>query len=79
MPSASASPAHRPSARAAVLLDLLQRQSERFASGAGPWTLAADNPAEPPEPPKGTAPAQLAAWTAVARVLLNLDETITKE
>ena len=24
-------------------------------------------------------PARLAAWTAVSRVLLNLDETITKE
>ena len=27
----------------------------------------------------GATPAQLAGWTAVARVLLNLDETITKE
>ena len=27
----------------------------------------------------GATPAQLAAWTAVSRVLLNLDETITKE
>ena len=33
----------------------------------------------PPTLPTGVTPAQLAAWTAVARVLLNLDETITKE
>lgn len=29
--------------------------------------------------PKGATPVDLAAWTAVSRVLLNLDETITKE
>ena len=29
--------------------------------------------------PDGATPADLAAWTAVARVVLNLDETITKE
>ena len=29
--------------------------------------------------PPGTTPTQVAAWTAVSRVLLNLDETITKE
>jgi hypothetical protein len=29
--------------------------------------------------PKGATPVQLAAYTTVARVLLNLDETITKE
>jgi hypothetical protein len=29
--------------------------------------------------PKGTTPVDLAAWTAISRVLLNLDETITKE
>jgi hypothetical protein len=29
--------------------------------------------------PEGTPPARFAAWTVVARVLLNLDETITRE
>jgi hypothetical protein len=29
--------------------------------------------------PAGITPPQIAAWTAVSRVLLNLDETITKE
>ena len=31
-----------------------------------------------PELPPGTNPKQLAAWTIVSRVLLNLDETLTK-
>jgi hypothetical protein len=73
--------ARRPTEReTGVLLGLLARQSERFASeGAQPWVLAASDPANPPALTEGTTPAQLAAWTAVARVLLNLDETISKE
>ena len=64
----------------AVLLTLLGKQSERFANGRhNPWELAAADPDHPPELPAGATPAQLAAWTAVSRVLLNLDETITKE
>ena len=35
--------------------------------------------AHPPKLPDGTKPSDLAAWTVVSRVLLNLDETITKE
>ena len=71
----------RPSdAEAATLLELLHRQARRFAKpGADPWALAADDPAQAAELPTDATPAQLAAWTAVSRVLLNLDETITKE
>jgi len=29
--------------------------------------------------PAGITPLRVAAWTAVTRVILNLDETITKE
>jgi hypothetical protein len=62
------------------LLHLLEKQQKRFADvGARPWEVAADDPAHPPKLPEGTSPAQLAAWTTVARVLLNLDETISKE
>ena len=62
------------------LLNLLQAQLGRFESGdLDPWELAANDPREPPALPDGTTPEQLAAWTAVSRVLLNLDETITKE
>jgi hypothetical protein len=62
------------------LLSLLNQQCMHFtAAGAKPWELTAADPAAPPKLPDGATPAQLAAWTAVARVLLNLDETITKE
>jgi mono/diheme cytochrome c family protein len=73
--------ARPPSAQeAAVLLALLKKETQRFADGkANPWELAANDPAKPPALPPGATAPQLAAWTAVARVLLNLDETITKE
>jgi len=64
----------------AELLSLLNKQKGRLAEGwLSPWDMAGYNPEQPPQLPKGTTPAQLAAWTAVSRVLLNLDETITKE
>ena len=64
----------------ATLLALLHKQTERFShEGAKPWDLAANDPANPPPLPEGITPAQAAAWTAVSRVVLNLDETITKE
>ena len=67
-------------AESGVLLDILRAQQERFEDGElDPWQLAANNPDQPPALPRGTTPAQLAAWTAVSRILLNLDETITKE
>jgi cytochrome c553 len=73
--------ARRPGpAEEAELLGLLGRQKQRFARPeARPWDLAAADPKAPPPLPEGATPADAAAWTAVARVLLNLDETITKE
>lgn len=63
-----------------ALIALLTRQTERFAKGdLNPWELAGSDPEKPPTLPEGITPAQLAAWTAVSRVLLNLDETITRE
>lgn len=63
-----------------AISELLSRQLERFSvEGAEPWAFAANDPKNPPSLPEGVSPAQLAAWTAVSRVLLNLDETITKE
>jgi hypothetical protein len=62
------------------LIGLLNRQRERFTSGElNPWNLAANDPDKPFALPKGVKMDDLAAWTTVARVLLNLDEVITKE
>jgi mono/diheme cytochrome c family protein len=64
----------------AELLSLLHKQHERFTSGAlNPWNLTTDDPSKPFALPKGVTMSQLAAWTVVSRVLLNLDEAITKE
>jgi hypothetical protein len=62
-----------------VLLAFLEKQTKKFSAGdAKPWDLA--NDAErPTKYPRGITGAQAAAWTATARLLLNLDETITKE
>ncbi|HEV2664984.1 MAG TPA: DUF1553 domain-containing protein, partial [Blastocatellia bacterium] len=73
--------ARRPTApESAELIGLLNRQRERFIAGElNPWNLATGDPDKPFALPKGVRMDDLAAWTAVARVLLNLDETITKE
>ena len=61
--------ARAPSAEeSAELLQLLVKEQQRFADGKHDPKLFA-----------GVDSAQTAAWTAVSRVLLNLDETITKE
>jgi mono/diheme cytochrome c family protein len=64
----------------AELSGLLQRQKQRIADG---WVsaseLATGRSEVPTGLPAGTTPTQLAAYTAVSRVLLNLDEAITKE
>jgi hypothetical protein len=63
-----------------ILLGLLNQQMERFSKGGlDPWELAAFDLKKPPKLPEGATPSQVAAWTVVSRVLLNLDETITKE
>jgi hypothetical protein len=62
------------------LLGLLNREKAHISEG---WVNAAElatGKKEIPEAlPKNTNPTELAAYTVVSRVLLNLDETITKE
>jgi hypothetical protein len=62
------------------LLSLLKKDSQYLGEG---WVdvpvLATGNNGPIANLPKGCTPTQLAAYTVVSRVLLNLDETITKE
>jgi mono/diheme cytochrome c family protein len=62
------------------LLALLDKQKDYIAEG---WVNAAElgtgKNAASGKLPQGATPTQLAAYTVVSRVLLNLDETITKE
>jgi hypothetical protein len=61
------------------VVSLLRSQRQRVADG---WIssreIATGDATKLPEVPKGTTPTEAAAWTIVSRVLLNLDETVTK-
>lgn len=63
-----------------AVLTLLQSRRQRLAEG---WLnvreIATGDPSRLPELPTGATPQDAAAWTLAARVLLNLDETITKK
>lgn len=64
----------------AVLLRLLESQKRRIADGwVNPLELASGRNEPLQDLPPGTTPTQLAAYTAVSRALLNLDEAITRE
>ena len=67
-------------AEADVLLQLLSKEDRRLADG---WLNAGEIAGLKPGGggilPSRATPRQLAAWTVVARVMLNLDETITVE
>ena len=62
-----------------VLLRLLEDQEAVFSVDPGSAEkLLAVGDSGPTTPGAGESPAQLAAWVSVARMLLNLDETITR-
>ncbi len=64
----------------AEMKSLLEKQKKRIGEGwINPYELATGKNEKPTTLPEGTNPTQLAAYTVVSRVLLNLDETITKE
>jgi mono/diheme cytochrome c family protein len=64
----------------AELESLLQKQEKRIAEGwLNPSEIGTGKTEIAKDLPKGATPAQLAAYTIISRVLLNLDETITKE
>ncbi len=73
--------ARRPDgAERAELLSFLEKETHRYQDGElNPWELLGGNDALTPFLPRNESPAQVAGWTALSRVLLNLDETITKE
>ncbi len=66
-------------AEVSELLGFLHKETGRFSAGdLDPWDFLGANPSMASLLPKGLTPAQLAGWTAVSRILLNMDETITK-
>ena len=62
------------------LLTLLKKQTQHIGDGwVNATELATGKSTAPDKLPANITPTQLAAYTVVSRVLLNLDETITKE
>ncbi|MFN0124722.1 MAG: DUF1553 domain-containing protein, partial [Blastocatellia bacterium] len=63
-----------------VLRDFLRQQTARIAAGELKTNDLLDAATDKPLAlPPGVSPQAYAAWTTVARALLNLDEAITKE
>lgn len=61
------------------LLSFLEAQRRTFADGwLNPREVATGSVDKLPTLPPGTTPQDAGAWTLLARVLLNLDETVTK-
>ena len=78
-PFAFARPGSRKSEEVAEITQLLDSRRERMKDG---WlsarTIAFGQAEKLPSLPPNVTPNDVAAWTVAARVLLNLDETLTK-
>ena len=72
--------ARQPSAQERqAILDLLASRRQRLADGwLDPRSIATGDATKLPPLPPNTTPQDAAAWTLAARVLLNLDETVSK-
>ena len=58
---------------------MLKSRRQRLADGwLNPREIITGDPTTLPALPENTTPQDAAAWTLVARVLLNLDETMAK-
>jgi len=63
-----------------ALLQFLASQRQRLADGwLNPREIVTGDPAKLGELPPGATPQDAAAWTLAARILLNLDETMSKQ
>lgn len=63
----------------AVLSGLLEKYRKRFAANGAAAVEVATGEKRMADPPTGLSYPEWAAYTLVARVILNLDETVTKE
>ena len=62
------------------LLKFLEQQRKRLSDGwLNPREILTGDPGKLKDLPEGTTPQDAAAWTLAARVLLNLDETLSKQ
>ncbi|MFM7516696.1 MAG: DUF1553 domain-containing protein, partial [Pirellula sp.] len=62
------------------LIKFIEQQRKRLADGwLNPREILSGDPGKLKELPEGTTPQDAAAWTLAARVLLNLDETLSKQ
>jgi hypothetical protein len=60
-------------------LRFIQSQRQRLADGwLNPREILTGDPSQLKELPAGTTPQDAAAWTLASRILINLDETMTK-
>lgn len=63
-----------------AIVELVVSRRQRLADGwLNPRDIATGDPGKLPDLPGGATPQDAAAWTLAARVLLNLDETISKK
>ena len=62
-----------------AIVKLIESRRLRIAEGwISPWAVGSGEFTKSPSLPSGVSPTEVACWTIASRVLLNLDETLTK-